>query len=110
MGHFSEFAKSDWGATVGELINWNTGRTLLDVTGERYGRLIAIRLILRQRLATVWLWRCDCGVEVEAPLHDIRQNKKRSCGCLYRETRRRNPKASRRTGARLLEYLDRVGA
>jgi hypothetical protein len=60
---------------------------ILDVTGERYGRLIAIKRVASKPGATMWLFRCECGVEKEIPLRSVRQGKTRACGCLGKERR-----------------------
>lgn len=57
----------------------------IDITGERYGRLVAIKCIGARNGSTIWLFKCDCGNEKEARLHDVRSSKTRSCGCLSSE-------------------------
>lgn len=36
----------------------------------------------------VWLWKCDCGKDVEAVASDIKRGHKKSCGCLQPESAR----------------------
>jgi len=57
----------------------------IDITGERYGRLVAIRpdTSTGKRL---WLFKCDCGTERLMPAGRIRSGVTSSCGCLRRET------------------------
>ena len=58
----------------------------LDLTGERYGRLVAVSpTALRVRKSVVWLWRCDCGEQKEIVASDVRHGGTRSCGCLRDE-------------------------
>ena len=60
----------------------------IDITGERYGRLIAIRRLDRRRNGhTVWLCKCDCGNETEVVIGSLRNGLTRSCGCLDAERR-----------------------
>lgn len=60
----------------------------IDITGERYGRLIAIRRLDRRRNGhTVWLCKCDCGNETEVVIGSLRNGLTRSCGCLNAERR-----------------------
>lgn len=60
----------------------------IDVTGERYGRLTALRRDGSIRRRAAWLFACDCGGEVRAQLASVRGRQKQSCGCRYRDSRR----------------------
>lgn len=57
----------------------------LDITGNRFGHLTAIRG--ERRVApngarrTYWMCRCECGNEYTAPLTGLRNGQTRSCGC-----------------------------
>jgi hypothetical protein len=62
----------------------------IDRTGQRYGRLVAIRRVGTKDNKAEWLCRCDCGREARVVTTSINAGTK-SCGCLQREaTRRRN--------------------
>ena len=52
----------------------------LDITGERYGKLVAIRR-LAQHTTSRWVFKCDCGNKTEAFLSNVRTGQVRSCGC-----------------------------
>lgn len=57
-----------------------------DITGQRFGLLTA-QYPLPARDAsgsTVWHCRCDCGSEIDAPLHQLTAGYRKSCGCLSR--------------------------
>ena len=56
----------------------------LDVSGERYGRLVAICRIDGNSLS-MWRCKCDCGREVVVQLSSLRTGNTRSCGCLFIE-------------------------
>ena len=62
-------------------------RTETDITGQRFGRLTAIR---RDGVGMCWkpkwICRCDCGREVSVFKCNIITGKTRSCGCLRSET------------------------
>jgi hypothetical protein len=62
------------------------GKPLRDLTGQRFGFLVALRLGEKQRKDTGawWLCRCDCGSEKNLPSHDLVQGKIMSCGCQQR--------------------------
>ena len=44
-----------------------------DITGQRRGHLTALRPTdKRYKNSTIWVWRCDCGAEVEYPVRVIK--------------------------------------
>lgn len=64
----------------------------IDLTGQRFGRLLVIREAGRDKHGNVlWLCRClgkhgdDCGKEVVVSGNDLRDGHTKSCGCLKRE-------------------------
>lgn len=60
--------------------------TALDLTGQRFGRLTAERIVGQQRKQNVWLCRCDCGGTARVPTGKLRYPRGiRSCGCANRE-------------------------
>lgn len=54
----------------------------IDITGERYGLLTAIRRVHTTGQGAYWLFSCDCGRESRARLKDVRFGNTLSCGCL----------------------------
>jgi hypothetical protein len=63
-------------------------RARFDLTGQRFGKLTALRRIATPRggSGAYWLCRCDCGNEKRGPAGNLRRGTLRSCGCLRRET------------------------
>ena len=60
----------------------------VDITGERYGKLIAIRYVGRSNSKqSLWLCKCDCGNETTVRLSNIRNGHTKSCGCGEKENR-----------------------
>ena len=58
-----------------------------DITGVRFGRLVAIRPTeQRQSRCIVWEFICDCGSTCLAGLNAVHNGFTASCGCLRRET------------------------
>jgi len=55
----------------------------LDLTGVRFGSLVAISR-RRRPGKTAWLCWCDCGGEVVVITDSIRSERTRSCGCLHK--------------------------
>ena len=48
-----------------------------DITGKRYGKLIALRRTEDDK----WLCCCSCGREIEVMRDDLTRQRVRSCGC-----------------------------
>ena len=66
-----------------------------DITGERFGRLIALGRVPRKNDKKRYDWecKCDCGNITNVKLSDLKRRKVLSCGCLNREnTLKRNKK------------------
>lgn len=55
----------------------------IDLTGQRSGRLVAIRDVGSTGRQRVWLVRCDCGKERFLIAGKFRAHL--SCGCLHRD-------------------------
>ena len=59
----------------------------LDITGKRYGRLIALCRTKKPVRNWYWLCYCDCGNIVEIRVGNLQSGTTNSCGCLNAETR-----------------------
>lgn len=58
----------------------------LDITGQRFGKLIAIkRAGIDKRKNALWLCKCDCGGECVRALSNLKKRNAKSCGCLAKE-------------------------
>ena len=57
---------------------------MLDLTGQRFGKLVCIRPCEEKDIRgnTQWVCQCDCGNNCIAVLHQLRSGYKKSCGCL----------------------------
>ena len=64
---------------------------MIDLTGQRFGRLTIIKKNSSNKRGIYWLCKCDCGIEKVIYSGDIRQGKTKSCGCLRKEGRRLSP-------------------
>lgn len=62
---------------------------MIDLTGEKYGRLTVVSLDRVERRKAYWKCVCDCGLTVIANGNNIRSGNTKSCGCLRRESARR---------------------
>ena len=59
-------------------------RSIKDISGQRFGKLIALEPT-DQRAdggSVVWKYHCDCGNDTEVSWNRLRKGKVRSCGCL----------------------------
>lgn len=57
----------------------------LELTGQRFGRLVAVRPTGRRIYGShrVWLCQCDCGNTSEVTANSLRKGNTKSCGCLH---------------------------
>lgn len=61
-------------------------RAIHDRTGEKFGRLTAVRLIERRGSRNhLWEWSCECGGMAVIGISGVVKGSSRSCGCLRRE-------------------------
>jgi hypothetical protein len=65
----------------------------IDITGQRFGRLIALKCVTPKKgsIARKWLCFCDCGTLKEINQSALRSELTRSCGCLFKEVRAAQP-------------------
>lgn len=67
-----------------------TARHAIDISGQRFGRLTAIRPVLgaqysNGRAKRQWEFLCDCGNSTLSTVAMVKWGNTRSCGCLMRE-------------------------
>lgn len=60
-------------------------RKLIDLTGDRYGRLVVVEESERKGYSRRWKCRCDCGNETIVHMSSLRSGNTTSCGCFQRE-------------------------
>lgn len=61
--------------------------TKLDITGQRFGKLIAIEIEHKNiRGAYMWRFKCDCGGYTITIPAKVTSGHTQSCGCLQRES------------------------
>ena len=57
----------------------------LDLTNQRFGRLIALKDVGRDKKKSVlWLCTCDCGNETTVNADSLRSGNTKSCGCYHK--------------------------
>ena len=74
---------------------------LVDITNQRFGRLLCLRPGTSHRSGRFWICICDCGTECEIRGGSLRSGLTRSCGCLRsdKETHQKHGQATQPTGA-----------
>lgn len=76
-------------------------RKPLDLTGQRFGRLTAIKRVgSNSQGNSMWFCLCDCGNEVVVNSQFLKRGHTKSCGCLSRETTIANNKKRTKYDAR----------
>lgn len=75
---------------------------LIDLTGQRFGRLTVISQTDRRntRGSIVWKCRCDCGKYVFVDGGPLKSGRTQSCGCLHRDNVLLNPPHKSHGGTR----------
>lgn len=56
--------------------------TLIDLTGQRFGRLTVISRAENRHKKVFWNCDCDCGNKTVAKANELRNGRRKSCGCL----------------------------
>jgi hypothetical protein len=57
----------------------------VNITGNRYGRLVVISYAGKVKLNPYWNCRCECGNEKKVLAISLKNGDSKSCGCLQRE-------------------------
>lgn len=81
--------------------------TLIDLTGQRFGRLLVIERNASNCGYVTWLCKCDCGNEKVVSGQELRKGKTQSCGCLRKEVTSKRRKKHGKKGSRL--YIVWIG-
>lgn len=58
---------------------------IIDLTGQRFSRLVVLRKEESKNKKVRWLCRCDCGNETSVIASNLRCGHTTSCGCVLRE-------------------------
>jgi len=82
---------------------------LIDITGQRFGRLVVLRVGKKGRkgIHRKWLCQCDCGNFKETRCSNLRSGSVTSCGCVRKKWLRirKHGDAMRTNGKPAVEYL-----
>lgn len=77
-----------------------------DLTGQRFGRLVAERPLRSTGKGIVWFCRCDCGGCKEVLSSALVKKKTQSCGCIRQEAKERQDITGKRFGRLVAVELD----
>ena len=58
---------------------------LIDLTGQKFGRLLVIKKAEKYTTQVKWVCKCDCGKIKEIAGQSLRNGATQSCGCLQKE-------------------------
>jgi hypothetical protein len=58
---------------------------IIDITGQRFGRLLVLSYAETKGRFAYWLSSCDCGTQLAICGAKLRNGHTRSCGCLQKE-------------------------
>ena len=59
---------------------------LIDITGQRFGRLLVVERAESLPRGAAWMCKCDCGAYIKVAASKLRNAHTRSCGCLVTDT------------------------
>ncbi len=85
----NELNRSDW--AIRKYIK-DMGLTkepkIVDLTGERYGKLVVLELDHVEKSKRYWKCQCECGNTTVVREGNLRHGITKSCGCLKKETKK----------------------
>jgi hypothetical protein len=85
-GSLIQGGSNSCGCLQKETASKNGTRLSIDITGERFGRLIAIKPTEERKGTNIkWIFKCDCGNEKVISISNVRTAITKSCGCLRKE-------------------------
>ncbi len=61
-------------------------KKFIDITGQRFARLLVLGFAGRERKHSKWFCKCDCGSITKVSANQLRTDSTKSCGCLKDET------------------------
>lgn len=62
-----------------------SGKKIADISGKRFGRLVAIEHVYTKSHNAYWSFMCDCGNIKIIPAHSVKSGNSTSCGCYQTE-------------------------
>ncbi len=81
---------------------------LINLTGQRFGRLVVLERDGTRSRRTTWLCQCECGNTHVTTTSYLRSDAPHSCGCLVKEKRERAKWKHGQYGTRLYHIWDNM--
>ena len=78
-----------------------------DITGKRFGKLVALSKSNNKNNLKYWKCQCDCGNVIDVKLTSLIRGVTKSCGCLRKESKTFQDLKGKKFGK--LTVLERVG-
>lgn len=72
-----------------------------DLTGQRFGRLVALERVEGRNGRKMWLCQCDCGNTKAVMAGSLTKGDTQSCGCLQKELLSQRAKTHGKSGSRI---------
>lgn len=69
-----------------------------DISGKKFDRLTAIKMVYVKDYKAYWLFKCDCGKEITRSGVVVSSGGTKSCGCLHKEKSSLNGKNNKTHG------------
>ena len=66
------------------------GQNVLNLTGQRFGKLVVIKKVESKNKQSRWLCQCDCGNTKIAVGVQLKRGRIKSCGCLIAQKNKKN--------------------
>lgn len=60
-------------------------KTIIDLTGQKFGKLTVLKLDHIEKSKKYWLCKCDCGKEKIVNGYSLKRGDTKSCGCLRKK-------------------------
>jgi len=90
-------------------LRYKTKRNMVDITNQRFGRLVALYQTDRRdsKGSVYWQCVCDCGQKVEVTEDGLVHGNYKSCGCLKREIQENISNQLQRVDGTCIEWLEK---
>lgn len=83
---------------------------VVDLVGQRFGRLVVLEYLGRERGQTWWLCQCDCGKIIKTASTRLKNGQTKSCGCYNIEMSRLKNSTHNQSKTRLYRiYRSMIG-
>ncbi len=83
------------------------GRGMIDLTGQRFGRLRVVDFAGMGGPNRIWLCVCDCGAKTKVSTGNLRSGNTTSCGCFRLDRLEQARKRTQQLRARKLTHKGR---